>query len=197
MKPALFLDRDGVINVEKNYVYRIEDFEFIDGIFELCKTAQDIGYAIVVITNQAGIGRGYYTEADFHRLNDWMVGRFLLRGIHIDGVYFCPYHPTGGIGEYRRESYDRKPNPGMLLKARNDLDIDLDRSIMVGDKPSDLQAAQKAGVPQKILFSQVQSSNNIEIQQFFSDLHAIRDWIFTFSQRATMQNSAKPQYVCP
>jgi D-glycero-D-manno-heptose 1,7-bisphosphate phosphatase len=196
MKPALFLDRDGVINVEKNYVYRIEDFEFIDGIFELCKTAQDLGYAIVVITNQAGIGRGYYTEADFHHLNDWMVEQFRQRGIHIDGVYFCPFHPTGGIGEYRRESYDRKPNPGMLLKARNDLDIDLDRSIMVGDKSSDLQAAQNAGIPQKILFGKIQSTKNIEIQQIFADLQAIRDWLFNSSQRAILQESGKSQYAC-
>ena len=151
MKPALFLDRDGVINVEKNYVYRIEDFEFIDGIFELCKTAQDMGYAIVVITNQAGIGRGYYTEADFHRLNEWMISQFQQRGIHIDGVYFCPFHPTGGVGEYKRESYDRKPNPGMLLRAKAELNINIEQSIFIGDKESDIQAADAAGIPNKLL----------------------------------------------
>ena len=151
MRPALFLDRDGVINVEKNYVYRIEDFEFIDGIFELCKTAQDLGYAIVVITNQAGIGRGYYTEADFHHLNDWMIDQFRQRGIHIDGVYFCPYHPTAGIGEFRRESLNRKPNSGMVIKAQSDLQINIKDSIMIGDKYSDIMAGESAGIETLIL----------------------------------------------
>lgn len=153
MKPALFLDRDGVINVEKNYVYRVEDFEFVDGIFDLCKTAQDLGYAIVVITNQAGIGRGYYTEVDFNYLTDWMVGEFNRGGVRIDKVYFCPFHPTEGVGRYRRESYDRKPNPGMIIKAKNELDIDLSNSVLVGDKSSDIEAGYNAGIGHLIKFA--------------------------------------------
>lgn len=177
MKPALFLDRDGVINIEKNYVYRIEDFEFIDGIFELCKTAQDMGYAIVVITNQAGIGRGYYTEADFHHLSDWMVDQFRQRGIHIDGVYFCPFHPTGGVGEYRRESYDRKPNPGMLLRARDDLGIEMEQSVFIGDKESDMQAACAAGIPYKGLLTSLPSEQQHNGNLVMNNLDAVRKWL--------------------
>jgi D-glycero-D-manno-heptose 1,7-bisphosphate phosphatase len=148
--PALFLDRDGVVNVEKNYVHRIEDFEFVPGIFELCTTAVERGFRPVVVTNQAGIGRGYYTEADFQALTAWMLERFRERGIDIAGVYHCPYHPTAGLGPYRRESFDRKPNPGMLLKACNDLRLDLWRSAFVGDKDSDMAAGRAAGVGQLI-----------------------------------------------
>lgn len=148
---ALFLDRDGVINVEKNYVHRIEDFEFLPGIFDLTATAAKLGLALVVVTNQAGIGRGYYTEADFQRLTDWMLGEFLSRGIDIDRVYHCPYHPTAGVGEYKRESFDRKPNPGMILRARQDLGLDLGGSVLLGDKDSDMAAGRAAGVGHLLL----------------------------------------------
>lgn len=146
MDRALFLDRDGVINVEKNYVHRIEDFEFLPGIFELCAQAAALGLRLVVVTNQAGIGRGYYGEADFQRLTRWMLEQFQARGIPIDRVYHCPYHPTAGVGDYRRESFDRKPNPGMLLRARDDLGLDLAQSVFIGDKDSDMEAGRAAGV---------------------------------------------------
>lgn len=145
-RAALFLDRDGVINVERNYVHRIEDFEFVPGIFELCSSAVALGYLPVVVTNQAGIGRGYYTEADFQSLTAWMRAQFRSRGVDIAGVYHCPYHPSAGVGEYRRESFDRKPNPGMLLRAAHDLRLDLARSAFVGDKDSDMAAGRAAGV---------------------------------------------------
>ncbi len=151
---ALFLDRDGVINVEKNYVHRIEDFEFMPGIFELCHAARDRGLALVVVTNQAGIGRGYYTEAEYQRLTAWMLGEFRARGINLDAVYHCPYHPTAGIGDYRRESFDRKPNPGMLLKARDALGLDLPRSVLIGDKASDIAAGRAAGVGHLLLLGE-------------------------------------------
>jgi len=143
---ALFLDRDGVINVEKHYVYRIEDFEFMPGIFELCSTAMRLGYRLIVITNQAGIARGFYNEADFQRLTDWMLQAFRAQGIEIDRVYHCPYHPTAGIGEFRRESFDRKPNPGMILKAQRDFNLDLSRCALIGDKYSDIEAGRAAEV---------------------------------------------------
>ncbi len=143
---ALFLDRDGVVNVEKNYVHRIDDFEFVPGIFELCRRAEALGLRLVVVTNQAGIARGYYTEADFERLTRWMVDAFGERGITIDRVYHCPYHPTAGIGAYRRDSFDRKPNPGMLLRARDELGLDLSRSAFVGDQDTDMEAGRRAGV---------------------------------------------------
>lgn len=151
VRPALFLDRDGVINVEKNYVHRIEDFEFVDGIFDLCRAAAERGMPIVVVTNQAGIGRGHYTEAQFLSLTDWMRNRFEEERAPIAAVYFCPYHPEHGVGEYRKESFDRKPNPGMLLRARDDLGLDLGRSILIGDKGSDIVAATAAGIGVSIL----------------------------------------------
>jgi D-glycero-D-manno-heptose 1,7-bisphosphate phosphatase len=143
---ALFLDRDGVINVDHGYVHRPEEFEFVGGIFELVAAANRAGYLVVVVTNQAGIGRGYYSEAQFHELTHWMRDRFAEHGGQIDGVYFCPYHPEHGIGEYRRESEFRKPAPGMLLQAQSELGIDMGQSIFIGDKPSDMAAGRAAGV---------------------------------------------------
>lgn len=154
MNKALFLDRDGVINVEKNYVHKIEDFEFIDGIFELTKSFQKMGYLIIVITNQAGIGRGYYSEKDFHILNDWMIEQFEKKGIRITEVYYCPFHPTHGIGKYKKDSFDRKPNPGMILKARDMYNINLCESFLIGDKESDIQAGKNAGIENTVLFTE-------------------------------------------
>jgi len=151
MTPALFLDRDGVINREIHYLHRIEDFQFIPGTFGTCRAFQAAGYRIIVITNQGGIGRGYYSEADFHKLNDWMLAQFEAEGIHITQTYFSPHHPTHGIGHYRQDHPDRKPNPGMLLRAASDWQIELSASVLVGDKESDIQAGINAGVSQNIL----------------------------------------------
>lgn len=177
MDRALFLDRDGVINVEKNYVWRIEDFEFMPGIFDLCGTGQRRGFTPIVITNQAGIGRGYYTEHDFQRLTVWMLERFRERGIRIGRVYHCPFHPTEGIGDYRRESYDRKPNPGMILRAQADFGLDLSRSILVGDNDSDMEAGRAAGVRHnlKLLHEAVPGHTPGDLE--FPSLHAIDDWL--------------------
>jgi len=147
--PALFLDRDGVINVDTDYLYRIEEFEFIDGIFELCAAYQARGYLIVVVTNQSGIARGRYSEADFARLSAWMVDAFAERGIRIAGVYHCPHHP-----EVTGPCACRKPEPGMLLQAAAELGIDLERSVMVGDKERDIIAAHRAGVKETYLFAE-------------------------------------------
>lgn len=152
---ALFLDRDGVINVEKNYVYKVEDFEFTDGILNVMRYFQGRGYLLIVITNQAGIGRGYYTEEDFNRLNEWMLNRLAEEGIHVTKVYYCPYHPEFGLGQYKKDSFDRKPNPGMILRAAADYDIDLKPSILIGDKESDISAGQRSGIEKTILLSKV------------------------------------------
>lgn len=147
LRPALFLDRDGVINVDRGYVYKQEDFEFIDGIFERCRLAQHLGYLIFVITNQSGIGRGYYTEQDFLILNDWMCGVFKEHGVNIEKVYYCPSRPE----EY---SPDRKPMPGMILRAAEEFGIDLPKSVLVGDKETDIQAGIAAGVGVNLLYCQ-------------------------------------------
>lgn len=151
MKPALFLDRDGIINVDHGYVFRKSDFEFTEGIFELCRWAKNQGFLIIVVTNQAGIGRGLYTEADFHELTRWMCDVFALEGCAIDKVYFCPTHPEHGIGPYKVESFRRKPFPGMILEAAVEFEIDLARSVLVGDKLSDMQAGRAAGVRRNVL----------------------------------------------
>jgi len=148
---ALFLDRDGVINVERGYVHRREAFCFQAGIFDLCRAAQMLGYLLLVVTNQAGIARGYYTESDFLELTEWMIREFAARGVDIAHVYYCPYHPIHGIGAYQYDSPDRKPKPGMILRARADFGLDLASSVLVGDKSSDIAAADAAGVGTKIL----------------------------------------------
>lgn len=159
-RSALFLDRDGVVNVDHGYVCRPEEFEFIDGIFDLCRAAQRQGYLIIVITNQAGIGRGYYSEADFIALTDWMVERFAGEAISIDGVYFCPFHPEHGIGRYKADAACRKPNPGMILQAAEEHRIDLANSVLVGDKPSDIAAGVAAGVGRRFLYRSASSCTN-------------------------------------
>jgi D-glycero-D-manno-heptose 1,7-bisphosphate phosphatase len=150
---ALFLDRDGVINVERGYVHRRECFEFLPGIFALCSAALQKGYLLVVVTNQAGIARGYFSESDFNELTSWMIDRFAEQNIVITRLYYCPYHPVLGLGRYKRDSPDRKPNPGMFRRAQSDLDLDLQSSILIGDKLSDIQAASAAGVGTQILLS--------------------------------------------
>jgi D-glycero-D-manno-heptose 1,7-bisphosphate phosphatase len=146
MIKALFLDRDGVINEDYGYVHSIDKFVFRPGIFELAARARDRGFVIIVITNQAGIGRGYYNEKDFDDLTKWMFDQFKLRGIDIVQTYWCPHHPTHGVGEYRKDCRFRKPNPGMILKAANDHGLDLDKSILIGNKLSDIEAGQQAGI---------------------------------------------------
>jgi D-glycero-D-manno-heptose 1,7-bisphosphate phosphatase len=152
MRGALFIDRDGVVNKDHGYVHHRDQFEFIDGIFDLCRAAVSYGLDIVVVTNQAGIGRGLYTEEDFILLTAWMRARFIEEGAPIRAVYFCPFHPEHGIGLYKRDSPDRKPGPGMFLKAQDELGIDLSASLMIGDRESDLLAALRAGVPTRCLF---------------------------------------------
>jgi D-glycero-D-manno-heptose 1,7-bisphosphate phosphatase len=149
---ALFLDRDGVINVDHTYVYKREHFQFIEGIFDICRFAKQKGYLLFVITNQAGIGRGFYTEEDFHQLTDWMNNEFRAKGVIIDKVFFCPFHPEHGIGRYKVESPDRKPGPGMILRALEEYSIDPARSVLVGDKESDIQAGKAAGVSRTLLY---------------------------------------------
>ena len=153
LNKALFLDRDGVINIDYGHVGKIEDFHFIDGIFELCQKAIAKGYLIIIVTNQAGIAKGYYTEEDFLKLTDWMENKFLDNGIKITKTYYCPYHKEAIVAKYKKDSYDRKPNPGMLLKAIEEFNIDPERSIIIGDKESDIIASRNANIGSEILFS--------------------------------------------
>jgi len=151
LRRAAFLDRDGVINVDPGHVYRVEDFEFVPGSLEACAALARSGLALVVVTNQSGIGRGLYTEADFHALTAWMKERFADAGAALAGVYFCPHHPSAASGSYRTACDCRKPQPGMLLSAARELSLDLAGSILFGDKCEDLQAARSAGVRHRFL----------------------------------------------
>jgi len=146
LRKALFLDRDGVINVDTGYVHTPAQTEWIPGIFELCRAATEQRYLLVVITNQAGIARGYYGEEEFARYSEWLHAQFAERGLRIEAIYHCPHHPTEGIGELRRECDCRKPKPGMILRAASELGLDLSRSALLGDQPWDLEAGRRAGV---------------------------------------------------
>lgn len=138
MNKALFLDRDGTINVEKNYLYKTEDFEFIPEILNICKLAQNKKYLIIVITNQSGVSRGYYTKDEMDNCNHYMIDKFKELGITITDVFSCT--------SMNDNDYDRKPNPGMFLKAKYKYKIDMQSSISIGDKKRDIEAAQKAGI---------------------------------------------------
>jgi len=153
MKKALFLDRDGIINVDHGYVYKIEEFEFMPDIFDLCKLAVEKDYLIVVITNQSGIARGKYTEQNFDILTQWMCEQFTRNNIKITDVFYCPHHPTKGHGKYLKVCDCRKPQPGLIHKAIAKYNIDVEQSIFIGDKLSDMEAAIAAKVKNRILFT--------------------------------------------
>lgn len=143
MIKALFIDRDGVINVEKNYLYKIEEFEFIDGVFESLHYAQHLGYKIFIITNQSGIARGYYSKEDFEKLTLWMVEQFKQKDIEISQVEYCPHGPNDNCT-------CRKPKTGMIDNILQKYNIDLSTSWLVGDKTSDIQCAMNANIPNTI-----------------------------------------------
>ena len=146
-RPALFLDRDGVLNEDRGYVARWEDFAWIAGAREAVAAFNRAGWLVIVVTNQSGVGRGYYTEADMHALHARMTEDLAAAGGRIDAFYFAPHHPEAPVDSYRHpDPPDRKPNPGMILRALSDWPIDRDRSVLVGDKRSDMEAAKRAGI---------------------------------------------------
>lgn len=150
MEKVVFLDRDGVINVEKNYLHTIEEFEFIDGVFESLQYLQTLGYKLVIITNQSGIGRGYYTQEQYDLLTNWMKKEFIKKNIFISEVFCCPHAPD--------DKCDcRKPKIGMIKQASTIIDIDYAHSWLIGDKESDILTAQNANIPNTI---QVQSGHD-------------------------------------
>lgn len=143
-KKALFLDRDGIVNIDYGHVHKKEKFEFVDGIFELCKYFQKNNYLIFIITNQAGIAKGYYSEGDFSFLTDWMLNEFHLKDIIIEDVFYCPHHPDD-------ECLCRKPLPKMLFDIQDKYKISFKKSILIGDKLSDIEAGERVGVSELVL----------------------------------------------
>ena len=151
-RAALFLDRDGVINVDRAYVHRIEEFVWIPGVFDTVRAAARLGLAVIVVTNQAGIARGHYSEQDFRSLTDWMQARFTAAGAPLTAVYYCPCHPDG-LPPYNTISPMRKPEPGMLLQAAREHALELPRSVLIGDQESDIAAGRAAGLLRTALFA--------------------------------------------
>ena len=145
MDAALFLDRDGVIIVDHGYVHRIDQVEWMPGIFETARLARRFGLSLIVVTNQSGIARRYYSEADFQALMAWMGDQFVAAGAPLTRIYHCPYHPDG-YPPYDRDADCRKPRPGMLLTAARELRLDLAASVMIGDQEVDIGAATRAGL---------------------------------------------------
>lgn len=151
MRRAAFLDRDGVLNLDRAYVHAIEEFEWVPGALDAARRLAEAGFALVIVTNQSGIGRGYYTEADFERLTAWMKAELERAGAPVAGVYFCPHHPEKALEQYRKTCSCRKPEPGMFLKAIEELGIDPAQSVVFGDKPGDCTAGRRAGCVERIL----------------------------------------------
>ena len=170
---ALFLDRDGVVNEEIDYLWRPDQVQFVPGIFFLCRKAKSLGYLLIIVTNQAGIARGYYSEEDFHSLMRWISTEFAREGVTLDRYYFCPHHPEHGLNTYRKECPDRKPNPGMLLRAAVDFNLDMARCIFVGDRCTDMAADRAAGVSTLALVERVEKEPCTHPESF---LHVQNLW---------------------
>lgn len=160
MNKALFLDRDGVINVDFGHVHTKENFIFIDGIFELCRLFQDHGYYIFVVTNQAGIGKGYYSKKTFIDLNSWMKIKFKEQGVEIMETYFCSHKPED-------KCLCRKPKPGMLIDAINKYNIDVSSSFLIGDKQSDIDAGKSANIKNLIYYGY---NNHFQTIEYISEI---------------------------
>jgi D-glycero-D-manno-heptose 1,7-bisphosphate phosphatase len=152
MNSALFLDRDGVINIDHGYVHKKENFHFIDNIFDLVTHAKNLGHLVIIVTNQAGIAKGIYTEQDFQTLMSWVSRQFICNHGKIDKTYFCPFHKDGIIKKYAKNSPDRKPEPGMIIKACKEFNIDPKKSVLVGNKLSDIEAANSSFIGKSIYF---------------------------------------------
>ena len=159
-KKAIFLDRDGVINIEVNYLYRINDFEFIEGIFEVCHHFQNLGYSIIIVTNQSGIARDLYKDEDFQVLTNWMIKEFKKNNITILDTYYCPHGPESKCN-------CRKPKPGMLIEAKIKHNINMKNSWMIGDKEVDIKAANDAGIKNTILVSSGHKINEASSNAMF------------------------------
>jgi D-glycero-D-manno-heptose 1,7-bisphosphate phosphatase len=180
---ALFLDRDGVVNEEVGYLHRTDEVRFVDGIFSLCRTAAGLGYRLIVVTNQAGIARGYYSEEDFEALMNFMRVKLSAEGVELDAVYYCPYHPEHGVGKYKREHEDRKPGTGMLRRGAREFGVELSESVLVGDRCSDVGAANAAGLRQAFLISGTEAAGCGGEYLMVESLAEVEQWLVQNAQK--------------
>jgi len=167
---TIFLDRDGVINKEINYLHKIVDFEFIDGIFDACLYFQNLGYKIIIITNQSGISRGYYTESDYQKLTQWMLEQFQYKNVNILDIFHCPHGPDSTCD-------CRKPKPGMFLKAKAKHNIGMEKSWMIGDKERDIIAANRAGINNTILLKSSHKTDKSKASFFLDSIQQAKQII--------------------
>ncbi len=182
-KVAVFLDRDGTINVEKDYLYRIEDFEFIPGAPESIRRLNQAGLLVIVVSNQSGVARGFFSVAQVEQLHNHIQKELQKYGAWIDAFYICPHHPSQGEGEFTRECSCRKGEPGMLLQAADDFGICLADSYMVGDKVADIEAGRNAGCQPLLVLTGYGAKAASKIApgfvQIFPSLHESVDFILT------------------
>ena len=186
LRKAAFLDRDGVVNRDKAYVHRWEDFEFMPGAVEGMLRLQRAGHALVIVTNQSGLARGYYSAGQYQQLTDAMLGELGRQGVQVEGVYHCPHHPSGSVAEYATDCDCRKPAPGLILRAARELGLSLPDSLLIGDKPSDIQAARAAGVGRAYLVDSDNPESGADpaiADGHFSDLRSCAQALFPASQQ--------------
>ena len=160
---AVFLDRDGTINIDKNYLYKQEDFEYIDGAVEGLRLLYDMGYLLVIITNQSGIARGYYSEEDYFKLDSWLKNDLLDKGVKIAGSYYCPHLPEGKVKAYAKDCDCRKPKTTLFWQATRELEIDMDKSFAIGDKTRDLSICNESGVKGILLGDETVNDSNYHV----------------------------------
>ena len=164
---TIFLDRDGIINVDKGYVYKISDFELVENILQSLKLFQELGYQLIIVTNQAGIAKGFYSEKDYFKLTNYYLNLLRINDISIKKVYFCPHHINGINPRYKINCNCRKPKPGMIEMAIKDHSVDVDNSIMIGDNLSDMKAGIKAKIKNNFLIAdKAQTTENLNYKIF-------------------------------
>ncbi len=178
---AVFLDRDGTINVEKDYLHRVEDFEFIPGAPLAIRSLKEAGFLVIVVTNQSGVARGYFGLEEVESLHRHLQGELSRHGTAVDAFYVCPHHPTEGVGAFRTECDCRKGAPGMLLQAARELGIDLAASFMIGDKLGDVEAGRRAGCTPLLVRTGYGVREEVKLEQgialCFDDLSAATTWV--------------------